>query len=164
LKWEEKVKMAFENYVPKTKQDMQKWYCHIEICLRGQAKSFKDDSVQSIDRHYIADGIKYIRMRDFPRFITLPEAQQIEDRIVLVGIPRTWLFQVCNVTRYGQMTEFQYDEIMCHSQTWVDRYKKYLTLQKGEQSTLQEALDLEIKKVDAGLPKTFMESQRSKDA
>jgi hypothetical protein len=137
---------------------MQQWYTHIEQVLRGQAKSFKDDSVQSIDRLYIADGFKTIRMRDFPRKISLPEAQELDERLVLLGIDRNWLFSVFKVKRYGEIYESEMCMIMDSPQTWVNLYKKCLEQKNEKGQTLQESLQDEVMKVEEGLPKSFLNS------
>jgi hypothetical protein len=150
--------MANNFFVPKSNSEMQQWYTHVEQVLRGQAKNFKDDSVQSIDRIYIADGIKIIRMRDFPRKISLPEAQQLDERLVLLGIDRNWLFSVFKIKRYGEMYESEMCMIMDAPQTWVNLYKKHLEPKNEQGQTLQEALVEEVRKIDEGLPKSFLKS------
>jgi hypothetical protein len=155
--------MVSKDFVPKSNTEMQQWYLHIEQVLRGQAKSFKDVSNESIDRLFLADGFATIRMREFPRHISLPEAQSLEDILRQVGISRDWIFSIYKVKRYGEMYEIEMKYILDNIQQLSNSYKKSLEPKNEKGQTLQEAMTEEIKRLEDGLPKSFLNIESSKE-
>ena len=155
--------MATEDFVPKTNKQIEQWLVHVEAVLRGQANSYKPDSVQHYDRNYIADGINFIRMRDFPRKITLPEAVSLDDKLKEVGIPREWFLKQFKINRYGEMYESEQKMVFDTIQTWFNLYKKSLERTNEKGQTLQDALVEEANKVKEGLPKGFLDYERNRN-